>query len=313
MTGHGPRTPGAASGPSPSVPAEAERTTAEALRTLAEAEHAAAEAARDAKVTVRELTEVADLAAVSRLLRSVWRSEPGNGPVPSELLRAMTVAGNYVSGAFDGDGGELLGACFGFFGAPAHGSLHSHITGVLPAGLGRGLGLALKLHQRAWSLRRGADTISWTFDPLVCRNAHFNLAKLGARPVRYVPDFYGPLHDGINGAGATDRLLVDWDLTGAAGPGSRAPVDAAALRAGGAVPALSAGADGRPVTGADDGPVLLVAVPPDIEELRRTDPELGRAWRPAVREVLGGLMAEGAEVTGFDRAGWYVVERKRDS
>jgi predicted GNAT superfamily acetyltransferase len=283
---------------------------------VAAAELAAAEAASEAKAAVRELTEVEDLAAVSLLLRQVWHAEPGGGPVPTELLRAMAVAGNYVSGAFDGD--ELLGACVGFFGAPAHGALHSHITGVLPARLGRGLGRALKLHQRAWALRRGAETISWTFDPLVRRNAHFNLTKLGARPARYLPDFYGPLHDGINGTGATDRLLLAWDLAGAAGPAERAPVDAAALsRARRAVPALSADADGRPVTGAGsgagDGPVLLVAVPPDIEALRRTDPALGRAWRLALREVLGGLMAEGAEVTGFDRAGWYVVERKQDA
>ncbi|MFI1391213.1 GNAT family N-acetyltransferase [Streptomyces griseoaurantiacus] len=295
----------------PRIPSAPAGTDGPPPPVVARAERAAAEAAREAKATVRELTEVGDLAAVSALLRSVWRSERGDGPVPAELLRAMTVAGNYVSGAFDGE--ELLGACFGFFGAPGHGSLHSHITGVLPAGLGRGLGLALKLHQRAWALRRRVDTVSWTFDPLVRRNAHFNLAKLGARPVRYVPDFYGPLHDGINGAEATDRLLVAWDLTGGAGPGGGAPVDAAALRARGAVPVLSAGADGRPVTGAGGGPVLLVAVPPDIEGLRRSDPALGRAWRPAVREVLGGLMAEGAEVTGFDRTGWYVVERKRDS
>lgn len=299
MTGHIPYAP---PGPPPSV--------------VAGAELAAARAASEAEVAVRELTEVEDLAAVSLLLRRVWHAEPGGGPVPTELLRAMAVAGNYVSGAFDGD--ELLGACVGFFGAPAHGALHSHIAGVLPAGLGRGLGLALKLHQRAWALRRGAETISWTFDPLVRRNAHFNLTKLGARPDRYLPDFYGPLHDGINGTGATDRLLLAWDLAGAAGPEGRAPVDAAALsRARGAVPALSADVDGRPVTGADggagDGPVLLVAVPPDIEELRRTDPALGRSWRLALREVLGGLMAEGAEVTGFDRAGWYVVERKQDS
>ncbi len=57
--------------------------------------------------------------------------------------------------------------------------------------------------------------------------------------------------------------------------------------------------------GRDDG-MLLVAVPADIEGLRSTDPGVAKAWRTAVREVLGGLLAEGASVTGFDRAGWYV-------
>jgi len=29
-----------------------------------------------------------------------------------------------------------------------------------------------------------------------------------------------------------------------------------------------------------------------------------------VREVLGGLLADGGEVTGFAREGWYVVARE---
>jgi hypothetical protein len=33
-----------------------------------------------------------------------------------------------------------------------------------------------------------------------------------------------------------------------------------------------------------------------------------REWRFAMREVLGDLPADGARVTGFDRAGWYVLE-----
>jgi predicted GNAT superfamily acetyltransferase len=83
-----------------------------------------------------------------------------------------------------------------------------------------------------------------------------------------------------------------------------------ALKNQGAAVALAAGPDGAPVTGPADAPVVLVAVPPDIEAIRRADPERGRAWRVALREVLGGLMAGGASVTGFDRAGFYVVARE---
>jgi predicted GNAT superfamily acetyltransferase len=280
-----------------------------------EAAAAAAGAALASGVRIRTLAEVADLAAVSRLFESIWRPAPGNPLVTAELLRAMASAGNYVAGAFDGP--ELLGACFGFFGEPAKGGLHSHIAGVATTGHGRGIGFALKLHQRAWALRQGVAEISWTFDPLVRRNAHFNLTKLAARPAHYLPDFYGPMQDGINGTGDTDRLMVAWDLaspsvrTAAAGRPDR--VDAAALRARGAAVALAAGPDGGPVTGAADAPVVLVAVPPDIEALRRTGPDQGRAWRVALREVLGGLLAGGASVTGFDRAGWYVLTKEPSS
>ncbi|SFW79610.1 GNAT family N-acetyltransferase [Amycolatopsis australiensis] len=278
-----------------------------------EAAAAAAAAATASGVEVRTLAEVADLTAVTRLFESIWRPAPGNPPVTAELLRAMVSAGNYVAGAFDGP--ELLGACFGFFGGPGKGGLHSHIAGVATAGHGRGIGFALKLHQRAWALRQDVTSISWTFDPLVRRNAHFNLTKLAARPQRYLPDFYGPMHDGINGAGDSDRLMVAWDLASppvrAAAAGVPARLDAVSLRDRGAAVALAADAGGAPVTGPADAPLVLVAVPPDIEALRRADPERGRAWRVALRDVLGGLLAGGASVTGFDRAGWYVVAKEQ--
>ncbi|WP_344865481.1 GNAT family N-acetyltransferase [Amycolatopsis ultiminotia] len=277
----------------------------------AEAERAAIAAADAAQVEIRELTELAELSAGCRLFDSIWRPEPGNRPVTTELLRAMSAAGNYVAGAFEG--GELLGACFGFFGPPPKG-LHSHIAGVAPGGLGRGLGFALKQHQRAWVLRQDVRTISWTFDPLVRRNAHFNLTKLAARAASYLPDFYGPMRDGINGATRTDRILITWDLADAqvraAALGDPPQLDLNELRSQGAALALSADSDGRPVPGPADARVALVAVPPDIEAVRKTDPALARSWRSALGEVLPGLLAAGAAVTGFDRAGWYVVTKE---
>ena len=82
------------------------------------------------------------------------------------------------------------------------------------------MGFALKLHQRAWALSRDVTTITWTFDPLVCRNAYFNVAKLAATPAEYLPDFYGEMDDVINGSDDSDRLLVHWPL--AADSGDRA-------------------------------------------------------------------------------------------
>lgn len=95
-------------------------------------------AAGAAGVEIRELTEVAELAAAGDLFESIWRSAPGARPLTTELLRAMSSAGNYVAGAFGH--GELLGACFGFFGHPGKGGLHNHIAGVTASGAGRGSG-----------------------------------------------------------------------------------------------------------------------------------------------------------------------------
>ncbi|WP_372345542.1 hypothetical protein [Streptomyces sp. KL116D] len=66
------------------------------------------------------------------------------------------------------------------------------------------------------------------------------------------------------------------------------------LRAQGAGLALSIAADGSPVAGRATRSLLLVAVPPDIEALRKSDPALGLSWRIALRETLLGLLEDGA-------------------
>ena len=146
-----------------------------------------------------------------------------------ELLRAFAKAGNYVGGAFEG--GRLVGACVGFFHAPP-GRPARHVAGVAPGLNGRHVGFALKLHQRAWALLRGVSEIAWTFDPLVSRNAYFNLVKLGARPAEYLPNFYGTMLDSINGDDDSDRLLVRWRLRSphvvAASGGQQTPAKLAA-------------------------------------------------------------------------------------
>ncbi|MCS7475652.1 GNAT family N-acetyltransferase [Umezawaea endophytica] len=266
-------------------------------------------AATAAGVVVRDVTEMAELEAVYRLFDGIWRPSPDNPPVTTAMLRALSKAGNYVSGAYDGP--ALVGACVGFLGAPAGRVLHSHVAGVASSALGRHVGFALKLHQRAWAMDRGMGEVEWTFDPLVARNAHFNITKLGALPAEYLANFYGDMTDGINGGDDTDRILLRWDLGSAAVvdacAGRPRPGDAEAERSRGAVVALGRSPHGAPVPGSLEGGTLLVAVPRDVEALRAADPGAAKEWRVAVREVLGAALAGGARVTGFDRAGWYVV------
>lgn len=274
------------------------------------AEQAALVAAEAAGVSVRPVGDLAELKSVARLCAEIWQggSEP---PLTTELLRALDKAGNYVVGAFDGS--ELVGACVGFFSAPAARILHSHIAGVAPEVRSHNVGFAIKVHQRAWAMQRDVELIEWTYDPLVARNAHVNVTKLGARPVEYLPNFYGGMHDVINNGDDTDRLLVHWVLDSPAVAASSAgrPLLRNAVSEGnrGAVVALGVSDDGAPVAGRSRAEVSLVAVPPDIEQLRVHHPALARDWRVALRDSLAGLMADGARITGFDKAGWYVVER----
>lgn len=247
-------------------------------------------------VTVRELTSLADLADAADLFTATW---PGQPPAGTNLLRAVSHAGGYVAGVRD-PGGVLLGAAMGFLARHDGPALHSHLAAVVPAARGQGVGRALKLHQRDWARAHGLVAVTWTFDPLVRRNAWLNIAKLGAGIGGYMPDFYGPMDDGINDGDETDRLLAVLATRGAAsGPGAVPPTGPVhALREVGGAPVA------QPVP--PDAVLVAVATPPDVEALRRTDPALARRWRHSVRDALLPLVERG-RVVGFSRDGSYLV------
>ena len=281
---------------------------------LGEAEQDAAGAAARAGVVVRAVDSVVELRGVADLFSRIWAT-PLVPPMPHDIMRSLAHAGGRVHGAFRE--GQLVGASVAVFGSPASASCYSLIAGVSPETASRGVGLALKLAQRVWALRAGVVWMNWTFDPLLRRNARFNISRLGAVGTEYLVDFYGEIADGVNDP-ETDRLTVSWDLR-AALPGSRASADLLAPR----VPSgedmphaiLAAGPAGEPVPGTvpgagGSGPGRLRCwIPDGILSIRRTDPVLAGRWRLAVREALGGAIGDGYQVTGLMEPGWYVLEK----
>jgi predicted GNAT superfamily acetyltransferase len=274
------------------------------------AEQDAAAAATRASVVMGELDTVAGLHEAANLFSRIWET-PTVPPMPHDVLRSLVHAGGRVDAAFRD--GHLVGAAVAVFSAPADAACYSLIAGVSPGAESRGIGLALKLAQRAWALRAGVSQMVWTFDPLLRRNAWFNIARLGGVGTEYLVDFYGEVTDGVNDP-ETDRLTVTWNL--------RAPLPASTARAGLPGPPGSAG-DGEPqailVSGPGGEPVAETApragtglrcwIPGDIIAIRRSDPGLARRWRLAVRSALGGAVAEGYQVTGVMDPGWYVLEK----
>jgi predicted GNAT superfamily acetyltransferase len=251
----------------------------------------AAAAADRAGVRVVELSGSA-FEDASALLQKVWRADhPAEVASPS-LLRTYAHSGSYVAGAFRGD--ELVGVTTGFFG---RGHLHSFVAGTLANG--RGVGFAMKQHQRAWTLERGVGEVHWTYDPLILRNAYFNLQKLGVTVTAYLPEFYGPMTDGINAGDLTDRLYVVWHLA------SPAVHD---VELGDAVALVDRAGD-EPLLSTVDAQrhAVSVAVPPDAESLRAQHPAAALRWRLAVREALAGRLAAGWRVDGITRDGRYLL------
>jgi predicted GNAT superfamily acetyltransferase len=304
--------------------------------TQGDADQEAKDVAARAKVTVREVDTVADLHAVAELMSRIWDA-PRVAPMPHDIMRSLVHAGGRVHAAFRD--GQLAGACVAVFGPPVEASCYSLIAGVSPVVESQGIGLALKLAQRAWALRVGASRMTWTFDPLLRRNARFNITRLGAVVTDYLVDFYGEIPDGVNDP-ETDRLAVTWDLRkplpGSArssgppngqtsagqdkplailGPGQHGePVLALG-------PAVSAGSGSDQAAGAksanststdagdDRTDQLRCWIPEDILATRRANPELAGRWRMALREALGGALSDGYAVTGLMDPGWYVLQK----
>jgi len=176
-----------------------------------EATRLAEQWAAKAGVRVELVTTEKAARQVASVLGAVWSGADPSLPVTPELSWALAHSGNYVSVVRAA--GVPVAAAVAFRGADDEGvHLHSHIVGVRPDFQGNGIGFALKQDQRAWALAAGIPRLTWTFDPLVIRNAYFNVMKLGARLTRYYVDFYGTLADGINGGDESDRCLVTWWL-----------------------------------------------------------------------------------------------------
>ncbi|HKJ54792.1 MAG TPA: hypothetical protein VJ978_02285 [Nitriliruptoraceae bacterium] len=329
---------------------ESAGTDADGLSVLGDSAMAQVDAlAATAGVRLVPVTTAAGHHEVAGVFSTVWDAPPAAGPVRAGTMRAAQHVGAYVMGIHpvddeptgvlavgegnDVDAGPMVGASFAFHGADGH--LHSHVTGVLADWQGRGLGLVTKLHQRAWCLQRGIDRVTWTFDPLVQRNARFNLQRLGAGLEEYLPSFYGPMTDGINAGDDTDRAFVVWHLDSpavarAVAEACRRRLDpAGSLQRHGrdrepgtdAVAAATAGNDHGVVaivTNEDDRPrteaapvgtsTVAVATPRDIEALRRLDPDLALQWRHAVREAMHPRLEAGWRVVGMSGEGSYLME-----
>jgi predicted GNAT superfamily acetyltransferase len=141
---------------------------------------------------------------------AVWGYSDGD-LIPRRMFLLADRIGGQVLGAFDGE--KMVGFAMALPGFRAgQPYLHSHMLAVLPEYRNLGLGRRLKLAQRDDAIARGFELMEWTFDPLEIKNAHLNIARLGAICRRYYPDFYGPSSSPLQGGLPTDRLYAEWWL-----------------------------------------------------------------------------------------------------
>jgi len=259
------------------------------------------------KITIRDLESIEDLKDLQAVEKEVWGLHDED-VFPLTMAIACKAAGNLFLGAFDDK--KLVGFAFGFFGRE-HGetNIHSHMTAVLEPYQSTNLGYRLKLAQRERAIAMGIKEISWTYDPLQSRNAHFNLSKLGVVSDIYKVDFYGPETSSVLHRNGTDRLWTRWILNSRrvrdriAGKDSRGEtLDALRLLA----PLVRFNGSGEPVR-ADLNESLgrqrvSIEIPGDILHIEHTDVGLAREWREATRWAFTESLKAGFFVSEFCRS-----------
>ena len=201
--------------------------------------------------------------------------------ITPNLLQAMIHSGAYLSGAFVD--GECVGAAFAFPATTGGLHLHSHMTAVLDSFRDKGIGYALKVDQYKWAKQNNYKEITWTFDPLVARNAKLNILKLGVDISAYYPNFYGDMPDELNAGDESDRVMASLKVVGDT-PTSRSVIS---------TPEKSA---------------VLIAIPDDIVAIRGKDLAENLRWRRSVRDEFMGVLARGGKVIGFSANNEYVVQ-----
>lgn len=256
-----------------------------------------------AVITIRDLTTLEDLRKIDKVESEVWGISERDA-LPMALLIAHKEAGSILVGAFEED--TLVGFAFGFLGQEHDRlSIHSHMLAVLPEYRDLDLGYRLKLAQRERALERGVSEMTWTFDPLQSRNAHFNFFKLGVVSNTYKEDFYGRDSSSVLHQNGTDRLWVVWPMASPRVEQRLARVSTKFASAPAGTPALVSFGDGASVCRGElrylQQPEVLIEIPADIVGIEKRDPRLAWDWRLATRWAFREGLKSGFFVADFFR------------
>jgi predicted GNAT superfamily acetyltransferase len=257
---------------------------------------------------IRDAASDADYANVEGIQREVWGFEDID-IVPGDTMRASQHAGGMLLCAFEDT--RMVGFAFGFPAIEAGQlSIHSHMLAVTNDVRNMQIGFYLKLVQREYTLARGIEEMTWTFDPLQSLNAHLNFTKLGVISRRYFINFYGeatssPLHQGFG----TDRLWVSWHLTSEGVKQCIEKIKNQASSSHSLIPDADAtlllrNENFQPQPAVDlaerlAGNQCFIEIPQNINALKEREPLLGRAWRQATRAAFLAALEAGFTINDF--------------
>lgn len=234
------------------------------------------------ETTIRECTTIEEFDGCVALQREAF-GLPDLELSPRRHLIVSRQAGGWTLGAFAAErmvgfvhhlaairGDEIFG--------------YSHVMAVAKDYQNKGVGARLKWAQRERALADGRQFIKWTWDPMMARNAHFNLNRLGATVDTYADNFYGIDYSTDPSVSEklglpSDRLFATWqigsDRVCTLATGTAAPVNAK--------------------------PVATVAIPAEWTKFLKQDPQRAIAEQTRVRDEFKQAFARKLVCAGFER------------
>jgi len=256
--------------------------------------------AQTPQLVIRDLVTHEDRAQCVALQQATW-GQAFSECVPAAILQVGPKMGGVTGGAFTSDG-RLVGFVFGLTGI-RHGVLAhwSDMLAVVPDLRGTSVGTQLKAWQRAQCEALGVRIMYWTFDPLVARNAHLNLNKLGARVDEFVENMYGITDSSQMGALPTDRFVAAWDLddTLIARRLTTRATDAPQLAR---APLVAGGPAAPPPDVWPAVPAVRVHIPRDFPVLLDTDPAVAAQYRMHSQRAFRHYFALKYQISSFHPA-----------
>jgi len=240
-------------------------------------------------------------------LQRATLADEGAPTVAAPLLRAIQDNGGLVLGAFvDIYLAGVTASSIGWDGTTLYHELLA--TVVRPEYRGHRVGSRLMAFERDEVLRLGLGEVRWEFDPLQRAAASLSIRRLGARPDRYLPDYFGQAPAGGATRDETDRLHVRWELGAAeverrvGGSFPRPEDDLGRHGRSSPIVRTEAGELGlRAPTAVEEptGPSASLEIPFDLTAIRAHEPRSIRRWRHAVRDGFRAAFDLGYAVDDF--------------
>ncbi len=238
------------------------------------------------EIIIREVETVEEMRDCIELQRKVFAS-PDLEISPVRHLIVAHYAGGFTLGAYLRERLVAFVLSLPMFLAESRDhAFYSHMTAVETGLQSLGIGARLKWAQRERALAEGANYIRWTYQPVLARNAFFNIERLGASVNTYMPNYYGTdaeasaeqksAQQGVD----SDRLFADWYLSSPK------------------VIALSKGEKFEETSEV----VKTIEIPPNWNELVVKDTKKAITEQSRIKHEFQTAFAEGLIVRGFERS-----------